>query len=115
MLDAVRAGSSPCVPGTRTFIGPAVAAIGSDGRRAPADADDSIVNLRRRSSPAGARSGGRVVGAVGDPYAAGAGKLVDRRPPSSPPARCIYRVKAPRDVEEGAKDADSRSSRTGAG
>ncbi len=67
-------------------------------------------------SAAAARSGGRIVGAVGDAYTAASGNWAPAEPPSSPPGRCIYRVEAPRDVEgRSAQDGDSRSALTGAG
>src|SRR6201986_3427633 len=77
-------------------------------------ADDSIVTLPG-SFPAAARSGGRIVRAVGSAYTAALGKWA----PASRPVHAVGGVYTGRryDVvrKEGAQDGDSRSARTGAG
>src|SRR6266568_3460084 len=81
----------------------------------PADADDSIVNLPGSFPAAAARSGGRIVRAVGSAYTASLGNWA----PASRPVRAVGGVYTGQryDVvrKEGAQDGDSRSALTGAG
>src|SRR6185312_13572975 len=78
-------------------------------------ADDSIVNLPGSFPAAAARSGGRIVRAVGSAYTAALGNWA----PASRPVRGVGGVYTGRryDVvrKEGAQDGDSRSALTGAG
>src|SRR5215831_763782 len=78
-------------------------------------ADDSIVNLPGSFPAAAARSGGRIVRAVGRTYTAALGNWA----PASRPVRAVGGVYTGRrhDVvrKEGAQDGDSRSALTGAG
>src|SRR5580693_9494637 len=80
-----------------------------------ADADDFIVNLPGSFPAAAARSGGRIVRAVGSAYTAALGNWA----PASRPVRALGGVYTGRryDVvrKEGAQDGDSRSSLTGTG
>src|SRR6476620_7030726 len=80
-----------------------------------ADADDSIVNLPGLLPAAAARSGGRIVRAVGSAYTAAPGNWA----PASRPVRAPGGVYTGRrhDVMrgEGAQDGDGRPSLTGAG
>src|SRR5579862_2038296 len=80
-----------------------------------ADADDSIVSLPGSLPAAAARSGRRIVRAVGRAYTAAPGNWA----PASRPVRAAGGVYTGRryDVvrKEGAQDGDSRSALTGAG
>src|SRR5262249_32603661 len=81
----------------------------------PAGADDSIVNLPGSVPAAAARSGRRIVRAVGSAYTAALGNWA----PASRPVRAGGGVYTGRRHEvvrrEGAQDGDSRSALTGAG
>src|SRR5262252_797250 len=81
----------------------------------PVDADDSIVNLPGSFPAAAARSGGRIVRAVGSAYTAALGNWA----PASRPVRAVGGVYTGRRDgvvrKEGAQDGDSRSALTGAG
>src|SRR5579864_4846139 len=78
-------------------------------------ADDSIVNLPGSFPAAAARSGARIVRAVGDAYTAAPGNWA----PASRPVRAAGGVytgwKCHVVRKEGAQDGDSRSALTGAG
>src|SRR5262249_6475033 len=81
----------------------------------PADADDSIVNLPGSFLAAAARSGGRIVRAVGSAYTAAPGNLAA----ASRPVRAAGGVYTGGGTtwcgRKGAQDDDSRSALTGAG
>src|ERR1700683_1522297 len=81
----------------------------------PADADDSIVNLPGSFPAAAARTGGRIVRAVGSAYTAALGNWAA----ASRPVRALGGVYTGRryDVvrKEGAQDGDRRSALAGAG
>src|SRR6266481_5615801 len=81
----------------------------------PADADDSIVNLPGSFPAAAARSGGRIVRAVGSAYTAALGNWAPASRPVRPPGG-VYTGRGCDVVrQEGARDGDRRSALTGAG
>src|SRR5262245_1463851 len=88
---------------------PAAARIENGGRRARGRCGRSIVNLPGSFPAAAARSGGRIVRAVGSAYTAALGSWA----PVSRPVRAVGGVDTGRrdDVvrKEGAQDGDSRS------
>src|SRR5215469_4418075 len=83
--------------------------------RRPADTDDSIGYLPGSFPAAAARSGGRIVRAVGSAYTAAQRNWAPANRPVRP-AGGVYTGRR-HDVarREGAQDGDSRSSVTGAG
>src|SRR5256884_94278 len=81
----------------------------------PADADESIVSLPGSFPAAAARSGARIVRAVGDAYTAAPGNWAPASRPVRPPGGVYTGWKCHVVRKEGAQDGDSRSARTGAG
>src|SRR5215470_17062444 len=111
----LRLAGFPCVPETRTFIS---ARGGADRERQMLRARPmrTIPSSTSRSFPAAAaRSGGRIVRAVGGAYTASLGNWA----PASRPVHAAGGVYTGRRYDvvrrEGAQDGDSRSALTGAG
>src|SRR5580704_2824462 len=78
-------------------------------------ADDSIVNLPGSFPAAAARSGARIVRAVGSAYTAALGNWATASRPVRPPGGVYTWWKRHVMRKEGAQDGDSRSALTGAG
>src|SRR5215475_3473445 len=111
-----RLAASPCVPETRAFTG-ARGGADRERRTPPARPMRTIPSSTFQGlfPAAAARSGGRIVRAVGSAYTAAPGNWA----PASRPVRAVGGVYTGRrdDVvrKEGAQDGDSRSALPGAG
>ncbi len=86
-----------------------------DAGRATGADSDSIINLPGSFPAAAARSGARIVRAVGDAYTAAPGNWPSASRPVRPPGGVYTGWKRNVAWEEGAQDGDSRSALTGAG
>src|SRR5207302_3040217 len=81
----------------------------------PADADESIVSLPGSFPAVAARSGGRIVRAVGGAYTGGLGNWASASRPVRAAGGVYTGWKRHVVGQAGARDGDSRSARTGAG